>query len=504
MVPPPGIQSTTPPPLPLPYWGAEFPTSIGPLNWYSQMPQTMMERFSMAITKPGKTAKKKTHIKLPITKESPFKQLPMDCWVHIAGYLSQQDLLSLSQVSKALNSAAEPHLYKRIEFDWYDPPLLRILALLDIIQKRPRLADYVQYASFLSPRVVHVPRRLELYNSGSSQTLKRLYPEVHSFAKRQFRRAGLKLGSRWGEYLRFGHVYAYAAVLVSQFRNLRDLRLDYQFLKNPQFMMWVIEHGRKLAAYPDSRQARNCSISKFHHLKTIDLGSNLTWRYQRGKENVSYGSDSVLSLLDLPNLESMAIFLRGTMLIEITEGIKDDPALVNIRKLAISGTTNRKGASVPTLIRFWTDKEGRPWGWKSHLFCDLLQSFFRLESLNAPASFFLREELVEFDREATQPRLRDALPETLQELWVQVDFGKDTRQFTRFLQLLEAFLENKPREALPNLRRICLWRGVDWIQTVHHTALTSILHVYQLAFAAGIEFGYDVPFNHMGGLLKEL
>ena len=110
----------------------------------------------------------------------------------------------------------------------------------------------------------------------------------------------------WNQALQDGDPYALVAILLSQLRNIRSLRLDYSFVLSG-FPGLILKHG----LFSDSE----CVLSNFDSLVTVDYGSNVRIaEYMKEISDLDYvdgyppcDPDQFMAWFHLPSVISLAI-----------------------------------------------------------------------------------------------------------------------------------------------------------------------------------------------------
>ncbi|CAG8890574.1 unnamed protein product [Penicillium egyptiacum] len=444
----------------------------------------------------------------------PLAYLPCDCWVQILEYLPKQDLNNLSQVSHDIRASTELFLYRRIHWDWKNPPTHKILALLRTISERPELAYYIWHVSFVWWDVES--ERTEVFlpkggMAGWAKMMLRFRPTLR-WARKVVREAQYpKLDAKWLPGLSDGDPYVYATLLVSQLHNLRSLRLDFSFVLEGGFPGEMLHHSLFGNAPPGA-------ISRFSKLEMADYGSNLPLTEFR--DAVRFGAScQFVPWFHLPSLRTLEIWLHNM------EGICFFPAqtprgflnLPNLRSLVIA-KTRAPPEDIATLLSqlpyleslhvgmaykcretaeflrepkcliraletcgqsikhlslgveilpccretfrlLAMDEGGKP-------FRGILKRFPKLKTASLPLYF-----LIGWDTEPYE--LRDVLPSTLEALHISSDLWQPS-EWTGFemeaLKALESLMRHKQKGSHPSLETFS-YHGMHTVHTPERNAL---------------------------------
>ncbi|PKY06973.1 hypothetical protein P168DRAFT_301990 [Aspergillus campestris IBT 28561] len=244
--------------------------------------------------------------------------LPYDCWKAIAEHLPQDDLPSLSLVSKDIRSTVEPLLYRKISWPWDEPvPTRRILRLLRTIMHRPELASQVYHLGLVSTQEVFSSEPWTPPESDIDwDTEQAEYRDVVRLAQGLVDDALFPDAGKWKQALQEGDPHAFASILLSRLHNLRSLRLDYMFVWMSGFPGLMLKH----ALFPTNLASSSAQtlLPDFQFLETVDYGSNARIA-ERIEEEIDL--DTVEGYPDcepeqfkawfyLPSLKALAIWLR--------------------------------------------------------------------------------------------------------------------------------------------------------------------------------------------------
>ena len=241
-----------------------------------------------------------------------FTSLPIDCWTGILDFLGPGDVLSLSAVSRDFYSSNLPFLYREISWEWDAVPLTRILRLLRTILQKPELASLIKDVTLKSPQQ-NVDRNRWKDSVKSEVRWKEEaanHLDVVKSAQDLIKEAEFPESSKWTDALQDGNAYAFAAILLSQLRNLANLQLDYSFVWKAGFPGLMLKHA--LFTAPEGL------LSKFEYLTTVDYGSNVPLSEECDPMFNSWDIDGYppcepkqfMAWFHLPSIQSLSIWLR--------------------------------------------------------------------------------------------------------------------------------------------------------------------------------------------------
>lgn len=211
--------------------------------------------------------------------QSPFKELTQDCWACILDYLSPDDFLSLSTTCKDLHASTQHLLYREISWKWKALPLRRLLCLLRTILGRSDLASSVRHLSLLSVKAKWPnPYKAGWVDPGQDMDWSESsgFQDVTENAAGIIRTAEFPDAEEWIDALYNGHFHAFAAVLISQLRNIQSLQLDFSFVWKGGFPGRIVRH----AVFSSSRY-----LSSFASLQVVDYGGNVPRPVKRYMEH---------------------------------------------------------------------------------------------------------------------------------------------------------------------------------------------------------------------------
>ncbi|KOS44468.1 hypothetical protein ACN38_g4591 [Penicillium nordicum] len=438
----------------------------------------------------------------------PMASLPCDCWLEILERLPQQDLNSLSQVSRDIRVSAELFLYRSIHWDWKNPPIHRILLLLRTISGRPKLASYIKHVSLVWWDVESQEGTEICIPKGEVDWGKMIlqFRPTLRWARKVVRDAKFeaRFDTKWMTRLFDGDAYVYATLLISQLHNLRTLRLDYSFMLEGGFPGEMLHHSLFGNAPPGI-------LSRFSKLEMVDYGSNLPLKKPRDGDPIKIGraNSQLVPWFHLPSLKVLELWLHGLEGICIFPGQipKRSLNLSNLRSLVIDKTrvspkdiaalvsqvpyleslhvgmvygcrTTAEFLRDPqSLLQFletsvqtiehlsigvelpqccvetfrlrMKDEAGEP-------FHGILKRFPKLKTASLPLGFLIGW--------GTKPyELRDVLPLTLEALHIRPDLWGSSHPIVfemETLQALEEFMVHKQRGSHPSLRTFS-YQGKD-------------------------------------------
>jgi hypothetical protein len=214
--------------------------------------------------------------------------------------LSAAHLRVLCLVNKGLREIAEPLLYARIELVWNRARTPPIIPLIQSLQRRPSLANYVQHLTLKAPfqaslfgRVVvkdpdgfHDSKRPPSISVDSSE-LANLVKTIQDIDP-PFR-------DLWIQELGNGVMDAFIILLLSLVPNLTHLRLTGIFARENHLL------GMLLRA--SLCQTSHCELPQFQHLQEVNFDPELDpYRDWKTKNTAD-----VLPLFYLPSVQSISV-----------------------------------------------------------------------------------------------------------------------------------------------------------------------------------------------------
>lgn len=231
----------------------------------------------------------------------------------------------------------QPLIYHTISWNWDKIPTRRILRLLRTTLKQPQLAGHIQHVAMLTrPEIKEdddpwkpLPQDMNWCEESGG------FVDVIQHAKAIVNQTKFPHLENWNQALQDGDPYALVAILLSQLRNIRSLRLDYSFVLSG-FPGLILKHG----LFSDSE----CVLSNFDSLVTVDYGSNVRIaEYMKEISDLDYvdgyppcDPDQFMAWFHLPSVISLAIWLRS--LKDVT-GLEERSNLDQLKTLIIARAT---------------------------------------------------------------------------------------------------------------------------------------------------------------------
>lgn len=255
----------------------------------------------------------------------------------ILDLLPIQDLLSISSVSKNLYDLVQPLIYRTISWNWDTIPTRRILRLLRATLKHPQLAAHIQHVAMLTSPEIKMDddpwRPLPQDMNWSKESGG--FVDVIQHAQAIVYQAKFPHLEKWNQALQDGDPYALIAILLSQLRNIRSLRLDYSFVLSG-FPGLMLKH----ALFSDSE----CVLSNFDSLVTVDYGSNVRIaEYMKELSDLDdvdgyppCDPDQFMAWFYLTSVKSLAIWLRSVK--DVTD-LEEQSNLNQLQTLIIARAT---------------------------------------------------------------------------------------------------------------------------------------------------------------------
>lgn len=227
---------------------------------------------------------------------------------------------------------------------WDSIPLTLILRQLRAIFRYPDIALLVQHISFLSSHEKVQDNywdRGEVRDEDCWKVQIAQFPDVVESAIGLIRKAKFPEdeAAKWTTAIKDGDPYALVAILLSQLHNLETLRLDYTFVWQSGFPGLMLKHA--LFSAPEG------TMSNFNHLILVDYGSNIPvpkWEqdiwYEEGEEGYPIcDPNQFMAWFHLPSVQSISIWLQSLQGAIISEKqLKQVTSLV----LARSSFTHRE------------------------------------------------------------------------------------------------------------------------------------------------------------------
>lgn len=280
--------------------------------------------------------------------------LSYDCWKAIVDYLTRDDLLALSLVSREIRSLVEPLLYHAIRWSWDEPlPARRVLGLSRKILDCPELALHIRTISLISTRKVFSRTPWTPPQTDMDWDAERAeYSDVVRQAQGLVHDARFPDPEKWKSALEDGDPHAFVSILLSCLHNIRSLRLDYMFVWRSGFPGLMLKHA--LFYFPEGATS---PLPRFQYLEEVDYGGNARIM-EPIEEDVDFDTiagypdcepEQFMAWFYLPSLKSLAIWLRDARDIGTSAIVDRKTNLDLLHTLILTRSTIRE-QDVPFLL----------------------------------------------------------------------------------------------------------------------------------------------------------
>lgn len=451
----------------------------------------------------------------------PLLQLPAEIVLMILSHLSRKEISAITKVSKLLRKICEPSFYHDIQFDWFQPPLTRLLQLLRTLRDRNELARHVRRFELIT----YISDNWRLINCGlarrevtangitrfkgwwDDKSWSEQYKIPMEYAMGIVKSAKFPNVGRWKAFLRTGNPYAYATVLLSQFRNLRYLHLDVSFTLFGDLPGLMLKHA--LLTPPSGW------ISMFPKLEEVSYGTTAidfqrnhgsAWTAANRLQKIHIDSANFGAWFFLPSMSSLEIYTGEHIpTLNIFKYTYEKLALkvAKIRRFTINGAVLTRSSTIGDILRrmtsleelhiisayddeAWPNKENiisalsaikptlRKFTlelvfaiYENHLYLDDRQVAKYEDTMRLPRSFFKDSKLTSISipyhclvkSKADEAGLVESLPPCIEEISLDCRYRDGTtprNQGTEIIHSISSLLQNN-RSDFPALRRICVF-----------------------------------------------
>ncbi|RFU77697.1 hypothetical protein TARUN_4531 [Trichoderma arundinaceum] len=230
---------------------------------------------------------------------------PTEIMHSILECLPAANLCALCLVSQGLHKVAEPLLYARIELIWREAQPPPIISLIQSIQRRPQLADYIRDLTFHAPfrsypsgesviedpdgfHSSHLPPRISVDSSELGSLIATIQDIDTPFR------------DLWIHELRNGTMDAFVMLLLSLAPILTHLRLTGVFARGNRLLGMMLRASLCQTSY--------CKLPRFQYLKEVDFDPQLDPCRDRRTKN----TPDVLPLFYLPVVRSILVEVDNT------------------------------------------------------------------------------------------------------------------------------------------------------------------------------------------------